>query len=98
MLKCMECGEEVDKKALYCPHCGSIFFNDKGPGFLKNLSNKSGWRYKGRNWGWLSLALFLLIILLIKSSYSLVTFLMFLAFAFTMYLWIGSKDFFRGGP
>lgn len=98
MFKCLECSEEVDKEALYCPHCGSIFFKDQGPGFLKNLSKKSGWRYQGRNWGWLSLALYVSVILLILNSYPMAAVLMFVASKFTMWLWMGSKDFFRAGP
>ena len=96
--KCVECGEEVHANPFACPHRGALFHNDKGPEFLKHLPVESGWCYKGRNWGWLSLLQFLVILFfLIPQELIGLIIPMFLSFTFTAYLWVGAKDFFRGG-
>ena len=98
-VNCVECGERVDSKSFSCTHCGALFYKDKGPGFLKNLPNESGWRYKGRNWGWLSLLQFVMILLFISSeALRWLVVPMFMSFGYSAYLWIGAKDFWRGGP
>ena len=99
LVSCVECQAEVESNALYCPKCGSIFYKDKGPDFLKNFSSESGWQYKGRNWGWVSLMQFVVILIFLSSEVlKWLGVALFMTFIFTMYLWVGAKNFWRSGP
>tara|TARA_B100002019_G_C20981653_1_gene456122 strand:- start:304 stop:603 length:300 start_codon:yes stop_codon:yes gene_type:complete len=96
LIDCVECGEKVDSSDWHCSQCGSIFYKDKGPKFLQNLPKESGWRYKGRNWGWLSL-LQIIIMFFVFSSEVLKFFgvAMFGTLTYSAYLWLGAKNFWR---
>jgi hypothetical protein len=63
------------------------------------MKKQSGWRYMGKNWGWLSLFLFLLSLLCIFGfDMDKGGFFAAIAASFCMFMWVGAKDFFTKGP
>jgi len=59
---------------------------------------QSGWRYKGKNWGWLSLFLYLLSLLCIFGFVmDKEGFFAAIAALFCTFMWVGAKAFFFQG-